>query len=121
MQPLGELFTAFGVYVVGGFELITSLILLAPALLWAVRKLSGKATNGIRPRWHAYGGLMASAVMTGAVFFHLATPLGIEVIHNGQSDGGSLFFVAVSIAVLGMMLFLINIGAARQPLNLDHS
>ncbi len=121
MQPLGELFTAFGAYVVGGFELITSLILLAPAVLWAIRKLSGKATVGIRPRWHAYGGLMASAVMAGAVFFHLVTPLGIEVIHNGQSDGGWLFFVAVSIAVLGVVLFLINIGAARQLVNPDHS
>ena len=121
MQPLGELFTAFGSYIVGGFELITSLILLAPALLWTIRKLGGKATNSIRPRWHAYGGLMASTVMAGAVFFHLVTPLGIEVIHNGQSDGGSLFYVAVSIAVLGVVLFLINIGAARQPRKLDHS
>ena len=121
MQPLGELFTAFGSYIVGGFELITSLILLAPALLWTIRKLGGKATNSIRPRWHAYGGLMASTVMAGAVFFHLVTPLGIEVIHNGQSDGGSLFFVAVSIAVLGVVLFLINIGAARQSVNPDYS
>jgi len=38
--------------------------------------------------------------MSGAVFFHLATPLGIEVLHNGVSDGGSLFYAAVSILVL---------------------
>jgi hypothetical protein len=57
---------------------------------------------------------MASAVMAGAVFFHLFTPLGIEVLHEGQSDGGSLFYAAVSILVLGIVLFLINISAAKQ-------
>jgi hypothetical protein len=47
--------------------------------------------------------------MTGAAFFHLATPLGIEVLHNGQSDGGSLFYAAVSILVLGLVLAAINL------------
>jgi hypothetical protein len=55
------------------------------------------------------GGLVATAVMTGAAFFHLATPLGIEVLHNGQSDGGSLFYAAVSILVLGLVLAAINL------------
>ena len=57
-----------------------------------------------------FGGLMASAVMAGAVFFHLVSPLGIEVLHNGESDGGSLFYAAVSILVLGFVLFFINRG-----------
>ena len=57
---------------------------------------------------HRIGGLMASAVMLGAVFFHLFTPLGIEVLHEGESDGGSLFYAALSILVLGVVLFLIN-------------
>jgi hypothetical protein len=113
-QPLGEMFANVGSYVVGGFELITSLVLLAPALLWVIKRAGGKSTTGIRPRWHAFGGLMASAVMAGAVFFHLFTPLGIEVLHEGQSDGGSLFYAAVSILVLGIVLFLINISAAKQ-------
>ena len=85
-----------------------------PALLWVIKRAGGKSTTGIRPRWHAFGGLMASAVMAGAVFFHLFTPLGIEVLHEGQSDGGSLFYAAVSILVLGIVLFLINISAAKQ-------
>lgn len=113
-QPLGELFSEFGSYVVGGFELLTSLVLLAPALLWMIKRVSGSVTAGIRPRWHALGGLMASAVMVGAVFFHLFTPLGIEVLHEGQSDGGSLFYAAVSILILGIVLFLINAGIARR-------
>jgi len=107
-STIGNLFTEFGAYVVGGFELITSLILLLPALLWLVSKAKGTQFGNQRRKWHAIGGLMASAVMAGAVFFHLFTPLGIEVLHNGQSDGGSLFKAAVSILVLGVVLFLIN-------------
>ena len=46
---------------------------------------------------------MAAVVMAGAVFFHLFTPLGIEVLHEGKSDGGSLFYAALSILVLGIV------------------
>lgn len=107
---LGNIFSEFGAYVVGGFELLTSLILLIPAVLWLILKSKGRPFGNTRRQWHAYGGLMASAVMAGAVFFHLFTPLGIEVLHNGQSDGGSLFKAAVSILILGLVLFAINRG-----------
>jgi len=107
---IGALFTDFGSYVIGGFELLTSLVLLLPALLWVISKLNGSYFGVTRRRFHMFGGLMASAVMAGAVFFHLVSPLGIEVLHNGQSDGGSLFYAAVSILILGLVLFLINRG-----------
>jgi heme A synthase len=103
---LGELFSNIGSYVVGSFELITSLVLLAPLVVWIVRGF--KNTEETRRNFHAIGGLMASLVMAGAVFFHLFTPLGIEVLHNGVSDGGSLFYAAVSILVGGIVLFVIN-------------
>jgi len=48
-------------------------------------------------------------VMAGAAFFHLFTPLGVEVIHEGQSDGGSLFYAAVSIVILGAFMAVINL------------
>lgn len=107
---IGDLFTRFGAFAVGGFELLTSIVLLLPALLWVVSKLSGSFFGITRRRFHMIGGLMASAVMAGAVFFHLASPLGVEVLHNGQSDGGSLFYAATSILVLGIVLFAINRG-----------
>lgn len=109
---LGDLFTRFGAYLVGTFELITAAILLLPALLWLIARSRGQANDETRRRFHQIGGLLASAVMAGAVFFHLFTPLGIEVLHNGQSDGGSLFYAALSILVLGMVLFFINRKAA---------
>ncbi len=111
---LGNLFGQFGAYAVGTFELITSLVLLVPALLWLKSLMTKTAFGNTRRNWHQLGGLMASAVMAGAVFFHLFTPLGIEVLHNGQSDGGSLFKAAVSILILGFVLFGINRFAARS-------
>jgi len=108
-DTVGGLFSSFGSYAVGSFELLTSLILLSPALVWIFKKITGgEMKANFRAKMHKFGGLMATMVMAGAVFFHLATPLGIEVLHNGQSDGGSLFYAAVSILVLGIVMFFIN-------------
>ena len=105
---IGELFTRFGAYVVGSFELLTSLILLLPALLWVIARVQHRPIVGVRARFHRIGGLLAGAVMAGAVFFHLFSPLGVVVLHDGQSDGGSLFYAALSILILGPMLFILN-------------
>lgn len=107
---IGELFTNYGAYVVGTFELITSIVLLLPILLWVGSKATKSYFGITRRRLHVIGGLMASMVMAGAAFFHLFTPLGIEVLHQGESDGGSLFYAAVSILILGIVLFAINRG-----------
>ena len=107
-EGLGLLFANFGSYVVGGFELITSIILILPLLLWLISKVSGGSIVGVRAKFHRIGGLMAAMVMAGAVFFHLFTPLGIVVQHQGEPDGGSLFYAAVSILVCGCIMFFIN-------------
>lgn len=105
---IGNAFSAYGSYAVGGFELLTALVLVVPAISWVVTIATRGDMGRGRGFWHAIGGLMATGVMCGAVFFHLFTPLGIEVLHNGQSDGGSLFKAAVSILVLGLVLFVLN-------------
>ena len=105
---VGAAFARFGAYGVGSLELVTSLALLAPIALWLVGKAVGRRVGPSRAALHAAAGLAASALMLGAMFFHLASPLGVVVLHEGQSDGGSLFFAATSIAVLGLVLFAIN-------------
>lgn len=103
------IFTNFGLYLVGSVELLTSLLLLSPIVyLLKYRNQDAAGVKRYRAKAHALGGVMASAVMAGAVFFHLFTPLGVEGLHNGQSDGGSLFRAAVSILILGIVLFLMN-------------
>lgn len=50
------------------------------------------------------GSLMAIAVMSGAIFFHLFTPLGIDVL----DDGGLLFTMACLVWVSGWILSFIR-------------
>ncbi|MDN2664522.1 hypothetical protein OW492_14180 [Psychromonas sp. 14N.309.X.WAT.B.A12] len=107
-DTIGSLFANYGSYAVGSVELITSLVLLSPIVFWILKKVGVLSCAPSRSLIHAIGGLMASGVMAGATFFHLFTPLGIEVIHEGKSDGGSLFYAAVSILILGLILFVAN-------------
>ncbi len=69
--PAGPIASGFG-------ELVASLLLLSGTFIAGRKKLQ------------LFGGLMAEAIMTVAIFFHLFTPLGIEV----QGDGGFLFGLA---------------------------
>ena len=72
-----EPFKAYGGGAVGIAELIASVLLIIPAArLW--------------------GGLLALGVMSGAIFFHLFTPLGVDRVVNaaGNTDGGVLFIMA---------------------------
>ena len=110
---LGNLFSNYGAYAVGGFELLTSLVLLLPIFIWLLAKMGASGNSGVRAKFHRLGGAMAAMVMAGAVFFHLFTPLGIEVLHEGKSDGGSLFYAAVSILVCGIIMFFINGKSSR--------
>ena len=107
-EPLGAWFASYGSYAVGSVELLVSIILFSPVIFWLLTKIKLLKSHPSRRLIHAIGGLMASGVMAGAVFFHLITPLGVEVIHEGQSDGGSLFYAAVSIFILGFVLFVVN-------------
>lgn len=113
-ESASTLFSNYGAYAVGSVELITALILLSPALFFILKKIGVLTTAPNIHLMHAVGGALASVVMAGAVFFHLFTPLGIEVIHEGKSDGGSLFYAAVSILVLGAVMAVINLMKCKK-------
>lgn len=81
----------FSQYVIGSAELLASALLLI----------------GLLPRLarlNALGALIGVAVMTGAVSFHLFTPLGIDP----NNDGGGLFAAAVTIWITSIVLLLIR-------------
>ncbi len=81
----------FSQYVIGTAELFASALLLI----------------GIHPalrRLQAVGALLAFAVMSGAVNFHLWTPLGIDP----NNDGGGLFFMAVIVWMTSLGLIIIR-------------
>ena len=81
----------FSQYVIGTAELFASAFLLL----------------GIIPtfrRFQALGALIALAVMSGAVSFHLFTPLGIDP----NNDGGGLFMAAVIIWFTSIAMLIIR-------------
>lgn len=76
----------FSAKVVGSAELVASLLLLAGAVMapWRILQLLG-ATLGL-------------GVISGAICFHLFTPLGVAVRNaDGSSDGGQLFAMACGV------------------------
>lgn len=82
----------FSQYVVGTAELVASAI-----LLLALTQRFG----WLRP----VGALMALAVISGAIFFHLFTPLGVSVLNtDGSRDGGQLFALACGVWVAAAIL-----------------
>lgn len=77
----------FNQYVIGSAELVAAILLLAGLLT------KFKFLNPL-------GALMSMGIISGAIFFHLFTPLGIEV----QGDGGTLFYMAVGIWASSLVL-----------------
>lgn len=73
----------FSAYVIGSAELVASALLLFGTFVAGRRLFQG------------FGAVMGFGVISGAIFFHLFTPLGIEVINaDGSPDGGELFAMA---------------------------
>jgi uncharacterized membrane protein YphA (DoxX/SURF4 family) len=109
------LFTTNGIfsqYVVGTGELIASILLL----------------TGLSQRFRVLrpiGAAMALGVISGAIFFHLFTPLGVSVLNtDGSRDGGLLFAMACGVWIAAatllvthrdLLLSLLRRTAAPQP------
>lgn len=77
----------FSQYVIGGAEIVASALLLL----------------GLMRQFHhlqALGAFLGVAIMTGAVNFHLFTPLGTDP----NNDGGGLFIAACANLVFGLAL-----------------
>jgi hypothetical protein len=76
----------FSAKVVGSFELIASVLLIVGASLTGSRLVQ------------VLGAAMGLGVISGAIFFHLFTPLGVAVVNtDGSSDGGELFMLACGV------------------------
>ena len=111
-----ELFYPAGPWIIGLSELGAAMMLLATPLALG---LLGQA------RWapvaQSLGGLAAMVIMTGAIGFHLFTPLGIEtptVWENGQIVETSpvLFIAACLTWTAGLGIVALRGGEARVAL-----
>ena len=81
----------FNAYVVGTSEFIASIVMLIG--LFSSRKF-------LIP----VGALMSLGIISGAIFFHLFTPLGINVL----GDGGLLFSSACAIWLMSLAIIVMN-------------
>lgn len=87
-------FADYGAYGVGTVELVASILLFTSFRL--------------------YGAGIASGVMSGAVFFHLFTPLGIEMPEFDSmgnivgNDGGLLFYNACGVLLAAVIVTLME-------------
>ena len=78
----------FSAHVVGTMELIASILLLVGAAIASQRTVQ------------VLGAALGLGVISGAIFFHLFTPLGVAVVNtDGSSDGGELFALACGVWV----------------------
>ena len=83
----------FSAKVVGSFELLASVLLIAGAAMPR------------RPLVQVAGAALGLGVISGAIFFHLFTPLSIAVVNaDGSSDGGELFALACGVWVACALL-----------------
>jgi len=87
----------FSAKVVGAAELLASILVLAGAVMAGNRLVQ------------VAGAALGLGVISGAIFFHLFTPLGIAVINaDGSSDNGELFMLACGVWVSCALLLWIR-------------
>lgn len=89
----------FSAKVIGSAELVASLVMLASLI-------TGRVILRV------LGALMSVGIISGAIFFHLFTPLGIEV----QGDGGLLFTMACGVWLAAVSLILMERDFIRKIL-----
>ena len=84
------LFEPAGRWIIGFAELIASILLFVPRL-------------------RIFGAALAIGIMTGAISFHLFTPLGIVIM----GDGGLLFTLACGVWLSGWIILVLSAGEVR--------
>ena len=90
LAAIGGPFARFGAYGVGTAELIASLLLIIPAT-------------------RHWGAIFGFGILSGAIFFHLATPLGVFVKYPDAPPGGDpLLFIMAVISWLSLAALVIR-------------
>jgi uncharacterized membrane protein YphA (DoxX/SURF4 family) len=84
------LFEPTGRWIIGTCELIASILLFVP-------------------RMRIFGAAMAIGIMTGAISFHLFTPLGVVIL----GDGGELFILACGVWISGWIILALSVNDIR--------
>ena len=91
LNSIAPTFESIGGYVIGSVELIASILL----LMAGTRRL---------------GALLGLAIISGAIYFHLFTPLSIDRVidASGNTDGGVLFYMACGVWLSCAVLLILT-------------
>lgn len=89
LGSIAPTFESFGGFAVGASELVASILIIIPA----TRRI---------------GALFGLVIISGAIFFHLFTPLGVNRVVDaaGNTDGGVLFYMACGVWVSCALIFI---------------
>jgi len=103
-----DLFYPAGPWIIGLGELLSSLLLIGLPLIFLISKKQGL----IAPS-QFFGALIAFGIMSGAISFHLFTPLGIQTPTewlNGEpvKFSGALFYSACVSWVFAIIIMLLR-------------
>ncbi|HKD47872.1 MAG TPA: hypothetical protein VKB67_09310 [Rhizomicrobium sp.] len=79
------LFEPAGRWIIGFSELTASILLFVP-------------------RTRVFGATLAIGIMTGAIFFHLFSPIGVVIL----GDGGELFTLACGVWISGWIILFLS-------------
>jgi len=95
LSGIAEPFRQYGGWAVGLTELVASILLFIP-------------------KTRLLGAIIALGTISGAILFHLFTPLGVDraVDAMGNTDGGVLFFMACGVWVASAITIYLNRPAA---------
>jgi hypothetical protein len=85
------LFEPAGRWIIGTAELVASILLFLPRL-------------------RIFGAALGIGIMSGAIFFHLFTPLGVVIL----GDGGELFTLACGVWISGWIVLALSAGEVRE-------
>jgi uncharacterized membrane protein YphA (DoxX/SURF4 family) len=86
-----SLFEPAGRWIIGMAELVASILLFIP-------------------RVRIFGAALAIAIMTGAIFFHLFSPIGLVIMN----DGGELFALACGVWFSGLVILALSADDVRH-------
>lgn len=95
---LANAFATYGGVTIGAVELVAAVLLLLPS----TRRI---------------GALLGLGIISGAIFFHLFTPLGIVRVVDaaGNTDGGVLFIMACVVWICCALTLVWNPGQRMEP------
>ncbi|MBS04793.1 MAG: hypothetical protein CMQ24_19080 [Gammaproteobacteria bacterium] len=102
LAAIAKPFGTYGGNVVGFTELVAAVLILVP-------------------RTRFYGALLGFGVISGAIFFHLFSPLGVVRVVDaaGNTDGGALFAMACGVWISCVItLVLESRGRSAEPVPL---